>query len=170
MDWTKFQASLDEWWGSYKSPGDLHQQENDLMAANVAIPTSFQGHRHWPNWWFYKEVVREPNHRVNVHRKLYKKHPTLINLRLLQDVVTRARQVSQQAREDKWLEWCATFNQHTSLGQLWRNVRMASGAAPSHPPAHPHPHQEAESLINTFTARDSSAQLPPHTRHLQQQL
>ena len=37
-------------------------------------------------------------------------------------------------------------------------------------PAHPHPHQKAESLIDTFTARGSSAQLPPHTSHLQQQL
>ena len=90
-------------------------------AANAAIPTSFQGRRHRPNCFFYNEVVRQHNHRGNVHRKLYTKRPTPTNLRLLQDVVTRTRQVSQQAREDKWLEWCATFNQYSlsaSCGEM----------------------------------------------------
>ncbi|KAG0716376.1 putative RNA-directed DNA polymerase from transposon BS [Chionoecetes opilio] len=141
-DWGKFQASLDEWWVTYEPPGDLHQQERDLTAAlqraaDAAIPKCSPGRRHGPDWWFYNEDVREHNHRVNLHSKLYKRQPNPTNLRLLQDVVSRARQVSQRAREAKWLEWCASFNQHTSLGQLWRNVRTASGAAPpptSRPP------------------------------------
>ena len=174
-DWSRFQAFLDEWWAAYEPPGDLHQQERDLTAAiqraaDAAIPKSSPGRRHRHDWWFYCEEVREHNHRVNTHRKLYKKRPSPTNLRLLQDVVARARQVSQRAKEAKWLEWCATFNQHTSLGQLWRNVRTASGAAPPRPAAHPHPHQEAERLVDSFTARGSSAQLPPDTRHRQQQL
>lgn len=110
-DWHKLQAVLDEWWASYQPPANLHHQERDLtavimMAVNAAIPKFPQGRRHHPNWWFYNEEVREHNHRVNVHRKLYKKRPnTPTNLRLLQDVVARARQVSQQAKEAKWLEW-----------------------------------------------------------------
>ena len=97
---TKFKASLGKWWGSYEPPGDLHQQENNLTAAlqraaNAAIPTSSQGRRHCLNWWFYNEAVREHNHRINIHRKLYKKRPTPTNLRLLQDVMTCAQHVSQ---------------------------------------------------------------------------
>ena len=174
-DWARFQASLDEWWATYQPPGDLHQQERDLTAAiqraaDAAIPRCAPSRRHRPDWWFYNEEVREHNHRVNVHRKLYKKRPNPTNLKLLQDVVARARQVSQRAREAKWLEWCATFSHHTSLSQLWRSVRTASGAAPPRPAAHPHPRQEAERLADVFTERGSSAQLPPHTRRLQQQL
>ena len=174
-DWAKFQAVLDEWWATYDPPDNLHQQERDLTAAleraaDAAIPRCSQGRRHRPNWWYYNEEVREHNHRVNVHRKLYKKRPTPTNLRLLQDVVARARQVSLQAQEAKWLEWCASFTQHTTLGQLWRNLRTASGAAPPRPAAHPHPLQEAERLVDAFTSRGSSDQLPPRTRRLQQQL
>ncbi|KAK4307363.1 hypothetical protein Pmani_020882 [Petrolisthes manimaculis] len=105
-----------------------------------------------------------------MHRKLYKKRPNPNNLRLLQEEVARARQVSMRAKEDKWLEWCATFSQHTSLGQMWRSVRTASGAASPRPAAHPHPQQEAERLATIFTSRGSSNQLPLHTRLAQQQL
>ncbi|XP_063887725.1 uncharacterized protein LOC135115154 [Scylla paramamosain] len=174
-DWTKFQASLDEWWAAYQPPADLHQQERDLTtaiqtAAAAAIPRCTLSRRHRTDWWYYKEEVREHNHRVNQHRKLYKRRPNPNNLRLLQDVVARARQVSLRAREAKWLEWCATFSHHTSLGQLWRSVRTASGAVPPRPPAHPHPQQEAERLATMFTTRSSSDQLPPQTQRIQQQL
>ncbi|KAK3885412.1 hypothetical protein Pcinc_010371 [Petrolisthes cinctipes] len=172
---TRFQASLDEWWADYQPPDDLHQQERDLTAAiqtaaTTAIPMCTPSRRHQTDWWYYNDEVREHNHRVNLHRKLYKKRPNPSNLRLLQEVVARAWQVSLRAKEDKWLEWCATFSQHTSLGQMWRSVRTASGAAPPRPAAHPHPQQEAERLATTFTSRGSSDQLPLHTRRTQQQL
>ena len=174
-DWPRFQAALEEWWAVYQPPGDIHQQEKDLtaaiqMAADAAIPRTSPGRRRRPDWWFYSEEVREHNHRVNVHRKLHKRRPSATTLKLLQDVVTRAREVSQRAKEAKWLEWCSTFSQHTSLGQLWRRVHTATGGAPPRPAAHPHPRQEAERLIAAFTARGSSEQLPPNTRHLQHQL
>ena len=90
-DWPRFQASLDEWWAAYQPPEDLHQQERDLTealqrAADAAIPRA-RNRRHRPDWWFYNEEVREHNHRVNVHRKLYKRRPNPTNLRLLQNVV-----------------------------------------------------------------------------------
>ena len=173
-DWGKFQEDLGEWWAEYAPPADLHQQERDFTAAierarDAAIPRVTSSRRRRPEWWFYNEEVREHNHRVNLHRRLYKKRPTANNLRLLQDVVARARQVSLRAKEAKWLEWCASFDQHTSLGRLWKNLRTASGAAPPRPAAHPNPRQEAERLID-ISARGDGAQLPPRTRHLQQQL
>ena len=83
-DWTKFQAVLDEWWATYNSPDNLHQQERDLTAfseraADAAILRCLQGYCHWPNWWYYNEEVREHNHRINVHRRLYKRRPTATN-------------------------------------------------------------------------------------------
>ncbi|KAK3886617.1 hypothetical protein Pcinc_009264 [Petrolisthes cinctipes] len=118
----RHQAYLDEWWADYQPPDDLHQQERDLTAAiqtaaTTAIPMCVPSRRHRTDWWYYNDEVREHNHRVNLHQKLYKKRPNPNNLRLLQEVVARARQVSLRAKEDKWLEWCATFSQHTSLGQ-----------------------------------------------------
>ncbi|KAG7162995.1 RNA-directed DNA polymerase from mobile element jockey-like 46, partial [Homarus americanus] len=71
-------------------------------------------------------------------------------------------------REDKWLEWCATFNAHTSLSELWRKLRIATGKLPR-APAHPQPLQEANRLAEHFAERSSSVQLPPEIRlHLQQ--
>ncbi|KAK3895863.1 hypothetical protein Pcinc_000476 [Petrolisthes cinctipes] len=174
-DWSRFQTSLDEWWADYQPPDDLHQQERDLTvaiqtAATTAIPMCAPSRRHRTDWWYYNDEVREYNHRVNLHRKLYKKRPNPNNLRLLQEVVARAWQVSLRAKEGKWLEWCATFSQHTSLGQMWRSVRTAFGAAPPRPAVHPHPQQEAERLATIFTSRGSSDQLPLHTRRTQQQL
>ncbi|KAG7155185.1 RNA-directed DNA polymerase from mobile element jockey-like 48 [Homarus americanus] len=66
-------------------------------------------------------------------------------------------------REDKWLEWCATINAHTSLSELWRKLRIATRKLPR-APAHPQPLQEATRLAEHFAERSSSAQLPPEIR------
>ncbi|KAG7158062.1 putative pol-like 40, partial [Homarus americanus] len=57
-------------------------------------------------------------------------------------------------REDKWLEWCATFNAHTSLSELWRKLRIATGKLPRSP-AHPQPLQEANRLTEHFAERSA---------------
>ncbi|KAG7157456.1 hypothetical protein Hamer_G005896, partial [Homarus americanus] len=70
--------------------------------------------------------------------------------------------------EDKWLEWGATFNAHTSLSELWRKVRIATGKLPG-ASAHPQLLQEANRMAEHFAERSSSAQLPLEIRpHLQQ--
>ncbi|KAK3895190.1 hypothetical protein Pcinc_001050 [Petrolisthes cinctipes] len=79
-DWSKFQAFLDEWWADYQPPDDLHQQERDLTeaiqtAATTAIPMCAPSRRRRTDWWYYNNEVREHNHRVNLHRKLYKNAP-----------------------------------------------------------------------------------------------
>ncbi|KAG7178150.1 putative pol-like 27, partial [Homarus americanus] len=76
--------------------------------------------------------------------------------------------MARKIREDKWLEWCATFNAHTSLSELWRKLRIATGKLPRSP-AHPQPLQEANRLAEHF-AECSSAQLPPEIRLLLQQV
>ncbi|KAG7168478.1 hypothetical protein Hamer_G002546, partial [Homarus americanus] len=83
------------------------------------------------------------------------------------ELLTQATQ-ELKIREDKWLEWCATFNAQTSLSELWRKLRIATGKLPR-APAHPQPLYEANRLAEHFAERSSSAQLPPEIRlHLQQ--
>ncbi|KAG7173592.1 putative pol-like 37, partial [Homarus americanus] len=83
------------------------------------------------------------------------------------ELLTQATQ-ELKIRENKWLEWCAAFNAHTSLRELWRKLRVATGKLPR-VSAHPQPLQEANRLAEHFALRSSSAQLPPEIRlHLQQ--
>ncbi|KAK3895222.1 hypothetical protein Pcinc_001081 [Petrolisthes cinctipes] len=68
------------WWANYQPPDDLHQQERDLTeaiqtAATTAIPMCAPSRRRRTDWWYYNNEVREHNHRVNLHRKLYKNAP-----------------------------------------------------------------------------------------------
>ncbi|KAG0713960.1 putative RNA-directed DNA polymerase from transposon X-element [Chionoecetes opilio] len=164
-DWVKFQAVLDEWWARYEPPDDLDQRERDLTAAieraaEAAIPRKVPGRHRRDNWWFYNEEVREQNHLVNIHRKLYRMRPTPTNLELLKEVVRHAREVTWRVREAKWLEWCASFTQHTRLADLWTKLRTASGKRPPNPPAHPQPQQEADRLVDMFIlhqVRESAA-------------
>lgn len=62
------------------------------------------------------------------------------------------------------------FQQGHFLSKLWRNVHVVSVEAPSHPAAHAQPMQEAERLVDAFTSRGASTQLPPCTHRLLQQL
>ena len=82
--------------------------------------------------------------------------------------MARAREVSLRGKEAKWLEWCASFSHHTSLSQLWRSVRTASGTAPSRTPAPTSRGRKARGCFHL--QRCSSDKLPPQTRRLQQQL
>lgn len=101
------------------------------------------------------------NSRVNHHRRKLRLHYTQENHRLLREIIAHSRQVSNQARTDQWYEWCATFNQHTSLAELWGKLKTAIGQRKRKEPAYPHPRREAESIMTEFANRASDNQLPP---------
>ena len=107
---------------------------------------------------------------MNIHRKLFSRLPSPTNLELLREVVRHAREVTWRVKEAKWLEWCASFTQHTSLAELWGKLRTATGKRPQQPPAHPQPLQEAERLGEMFMSRGATEQLPPPVRTLQEQM
>ncbi|KAG7165529.1 RNA-directed DNA polymerase from mobile element jockey-like 15 [Homarus americanus] len=114
------------------------------------------------------ELLTDSENRINTFRRHFRQYPSPEGVKLLRAAVQHARQITQKIREDKWLEWCATFNAHTSLSELWRKLRIATGKLPR-APAHPQPLQEANRLAEHFAERSSSAQLPPEIRlHLQQ--
>ncbi|XP_076030910.1 uncharacterized protein LOC143019096 [Oratosquilla oratoria] len=93
-------------------------------------------------------------------RRRYRRRPTRNGSERLREVVAHARQVSRRVKEAKWLEWCASFSQHTRLADLWSNLRTATGGSLSRPSAHPRPQQEAERMADTFADRCVSDQLP----------
>ena len=90
---------------------------------------------------------------VNDARKIFKDRPTAENLEFLKEAVFQARQVAKEARVDCWMKWCATFNQHTDLGTLWRHLKLATGRPPPKPPAFANPQEEATKLLMEFTNR-----------------
>ncbi|KAG7162424.1 hypothetical protein Hamer_G007959 [Homarus americanus] len=120
---------------------DIDQLNQDLTgaiqhAAEKAIPKTNPTNRHHKDYWLYNDEVREQNHRINTFRRHLRQYPSPEGVKLLRAAVQHARQITQKIREDKWLEWCATFNAHTSLSELWRKFRIATGKL-SRSPAHP---------------------------------
>ena len=170
-DWGIFKRTMEDWWASYVPSEDLDQLEDDLTqavtrAADTAIPKSSPNHHHRRDWWFRTERVIELRSRVRAVRKLYSRCPSPSNRRLLAEVVADCRRGSREAKEIKWLEWCASFDEHTSLGTLWTKLRIATGRRPPAPPAHSDPLAEAERLTGHFAERGSTEQLPASSRLL----
>ncbi|KAG7175249.1 RNA-directed DNA polymerase from mobile element jockey-like 14, partial [Homarus americanus] len=169
-NWKLYQDELQKWFSNYEPAEDLDQLNQDLTGAiqhavEKAIPKTNPTNRHHKDYWFYNDEVREQNHRINTFRRHLRQYPSPEGVKLLRAAVQHARQITQKFREDKWLEWCATFNAHTSLSELWRKLRIATGKLPRSPAQ---PLQEANRLAEYFAER-SSAQLPPEIRlHLQQ--
>ncbi|KAG7165890.1 putative pol-like 32, partial [Homarus americanus] len=149
-------------------PEDIDQLSQDVTdairhTAEEAIPKANPTNRHHKDYWFYNDEVREQNHRINTFRRHLRQYPSPEGVKLLRAAVQHA-----QNWEDIWLEWCATFNAHTSLSELWRKLRIAIGILPR-TSAHPQPLQVANRLEEHFAERSSSAQLPPEKRlHLLQ--
>ncbi|KAG7164277.1 hypothetical protein Hamer_G003426 [Homarus americanus] len=172
-NWKLYQDGLQKWFSNYEPAEDIDQLNQDLTdaiqhAAEKTIPKTNPTNRHHKDYWFYNDEVREQNQRINTFRRHLRQYLSPEGVKLLRAAVQHARQITQKIREDKWLEWCATFNAHTSLSELWRKLRIATGKLPRSP-AHPQPLQEANRLAEHFAERSSSAQLPPVIRlHLQQ--
>lgn len=165
-DWPLFQKTVDNWWATYSPAEDLDARSAEFTgaitaAADKAIPKTKPGRVRHRKWWFYTEEVRRHNQRVNDARKIFKKNPTPETRTFLKEIVYRARQVAKEARTTCWLEWCASFNQHTNLATLWSKLKIATGRPAPRPPAHPQPLEEAERLITIFQDRSASTTLPP---------
>ena len=167
-NWTLFREEMENWYSSYAPAQDLDDLNRDFVAAlhaaaESAIPKTKPGTRRHADRWYYNDTVKEHNHRVNVLRKYLRRHPSLEARDLLRAAIRHAREVTRRVREEKWLEWCATFSSQSTLSALWGKLRMASGAV-CRPPAHPQPLQRAQELAEHFAARSSAAGLPPSIR------
>ena len=140
------------------------------QAADTAIPKTKPTNRNHKDRWYYNADVKQYNHRINQARKLNRKHNTDTTRKLLCAAISIARKATRRIRTEKWLEWSASWSPHTRIGEMWRNVRLASGKAPSRQPLHPDPTSEANRLIDSFAARSSPDQLPQGTSDRQNRL
>ena len=60
------------------------------------------------------------------------------------------------------------MNEHTSLSQLWRQIKQTTGNTKPRAPPHPAPQEEAERLVTLFQDRAATNQLPASTRRRQE--
>jgi len=63
---------------------------------------------------------------------------------------------SSPQRERKWFEWIDSFNHQTSLTEIWKRIKIATGSWKKKPHVHPHPKQMANRLAVNFRSRSSS--------------
>ena len=131
-DWPKFKHSINDWIATYRPADDINQLEKDLVEAlqnaadasiPVVVPTS---HQHKDNWYYCPEI-KELNAKMNRVRKIWRRNRTEENYELLKEVATHVSTETDAIRHDKWLEWCASLNEHTQVGNLWRDLRRIAG-------------------------------------------
>ena len=64
---------------------------------------------------------------MNRVRKIFRRNRTEENYELLKEVATHASSEMDAIHHDKWLERCASLNEHTQIGNLWRDLRRIAG-------------------------------------------
>ena len=174
-NWVTFRREMAAWWRDYTQTDDIDKFEQDftdalVSSANRAIPVTTGSRPPSRNWWFHSPRMKEVNHRVNRLRKIFRRTRSQANLELLKEAVAHARQVAQEEKEAKWLEWCEGFSNFTSLKELWSCLQRVTGGGKKRTPAHPNPAEEAESLVLSYTQRAATTQLPIDAQRRQEQL
>lgn len=164
-DWPLFRRALQNYLQSTEQSYTLDEMEQRLVdafhqAADTAIPQTRRPKQTYKDSWYYDSRVKEYNHRINQARKLNRKHNTQTTRDLLRATIRTAREGTKKIRIEKWLEWCSGMNSHSTLSELWRQVKQASGRKTPAPPTHTNPEGEALRLIHSYVERASSNQLP----------
>ena len=174
-DWNIFHREMQRWAESYIIPEDINLFEKHLIeaihaAADKAMPKKSFGKHNFKDSWYYCEEVRMLKTRLNRVRKLYRKKPTLENRELLTTVNNDTQLRLTEIRTEKWMEWCTTICQHTSLAKIWKFLKMISGKYNKAQATHPQPAEEAERVANKFADRTKSTNLSQETQQIQEQL
>ncbi|KAK8372172.1 hypothetical protein O3P69_011867 [Scylla paramamosain] len=174
-NWSSFRDAFQRNLNNIPSTDQLDEMEGRLVtalhqAADTAIPKTKPTTKNHKDNWYYNPEVREYNHRINQARKLHRLYKTDTTRQLLRAAINIAKDAIKKIKIEKWLDWCSSWNPHTRLGKMWRNIHMASGKVPARPPLHPDPNGEANRLVDSFATRSSHTQLPQETRDFQQRL
>ncbi len=167
-NWELYRDLLTTWSQSFVPPPGLDDHEREIInainaAADIAIPLTAAKTSSKSTWWFTTERVKELRNRVNQHCKLLKRQPTDENRARLREVIAHAERVCREARVEKWLDWCSSFNQTTSLSAMWSKLKIAGGSR-NRQPLLPNPRQKAQDLIEDFSQRSATGQLPENAK------
>ena len=156
----------------YQPPNDINQQEKDLVealqnAADAPIPVVVPiSHQHKDNWYYYPEIMELSTLMNRVH-EIFRRNLTEENYELLKDVATHVSAETNAICYNKWLEWCASLNEHTLIGNMWQYLRRIAGKKTA-TQKNPQLIEEANRLAGVFACRTSSENLPPTTRCMQE--
>ena len=173
-DCSKFKHSISEWIATYRPAEDNDQLEKDFVEAlqnaadafiPIVVPTS---HQHKDNWYCCPEI-KELNAQMNRVRKIFRRNRTEENYELLKEVATHVSAEMDAMCHDKWLEWCASLNEHTQIGNLWRDLRRIAGKRIA-VGRYQEPLEEANRLAGVFAGQTSPENLPPATKRMQERL
>ena len=174
-DWNIFQRELQLWAENYVIPDNIDIFEEQLTAAihaaaDKAMPKKSISRHNFKDSWYYCEEVRMLKTRLNRVRRLYRKRPTPENLELLITVNGDTQEKLSNIRTEKWMEWCTSISQCTSLAKIWKFLKTVSGKYNNTQATHPHPEEEAERLATKFADRTKTINLPQETQQIQEQL
>ena len=86
---------------------------------------------------------------MNRVRKIFRRNRTEENYELLKEVATHVSAEMDAIRHNKWLEWCASLNEHTQIGNLRRDRRRIAGKRIA-AGRHQEPLEEANRLAGVF--------------------
>ena len=166
-DWTLYSSVLEQALQRTDLPHTSQQLNHTIStlmnsAADTAIPSTKPLTRR-KDAWYYNERVKEMKTRINQHTKLLKRHPTAENRAILRQVLNHAKTVFTEERSNKWLQWCQQLNCHTSVGDMWKHIRFASGTY-TQTPTHPDPQSFADERCHDFVSRANSDHLPETTK------
>ncbi|XP_076052657.1 uncharacterized protein LOC143032075 [Oratosquilla oratoria] len=154
--------------------GELDDAEASLVsaihaAAEEVIPKKGLNRRRHRDGWYYNQEIKDANHRVNRLRKILRRHHNPANLANLRSAVEEAKETARRVRSEKWLEWCQSFSESTTLKELWGKLHIATSRTP--PRRAPRaPQCEAENLAQEFARRTHTATLPVELQQRQAML
>ena len=152
-DWPAFQQHLEDWCREFETPDDLDEMEQKIteainIAADLTIPMT-KPPVECKEYWFFMPRVQEMKKRVNQHIRIHKQQRTATNKARLREVEEHMKQVSHEAKVEKWMTWCESLDQHTKLGHMWKKLKSITRNF-CQMPAHPQPKQHAQEIMTNF--------------------
>ena len=150
---------------------EAHQLDHLLNSALTAhVPKTKTGkiRRHVPKWQLDQDY-KVAKCKLNKLTKTYLNNKTnglLFELRQAQKLV---KTLAKKAKERTWLNWCADIDYKTTTAEMWKRLKATEGKQRV-TPLHPQPTDEANRLIDNFTNRAGTAQLPISVQTTQRKL
>ena len=150
-DWGIFKQALSSWYQQYTPPNNIDQLETDLKnafheACDKSMPLFKTPKQNYKDAWYYCDRVKNSKAGLIELAKYAGKNPSVQNREQLQEIARHVQQEFQSIRQNKWMEWCAQLNEHTSLRELWFWLKRVVGKKYKRANNHSQPKQEAKRL------------------------
>ncbi|XP_076062404.1 uncharacterized protein LOC143037740 [Oratosquilla oratoria] len=132
-----------------------------------AILKTAHSRRHRDGWYYNQ--IKDANHRVYILHKILRRHHNPANLANLLSAVEESKETARRVHSGKWLEWCQSFSEFTTLKEPWSKLHTATSRAPPRRSLRT-PQCETESLAQEIARRTHTATLPVELQQRQAML